>query len=252
MKKITLFLCLFTCTVSFSNIVVRDIADFTFNNGNSLDFDFNTDGTPEFTFEDMGDGMVGSYFDSNTVNFFGTGTLNSGHGWDIIKFLSLNTPINASSTFDAQGDAYINAPWANTNEMFPNGDSYVGTTFKIGANRYYGWILVNVNGSVIKVKSYAYNAIANQGINAGQTSVLSVTPFSDFEFSFYPNPVKNFITIHSQETISYAKAIDMTGRIISLEINNTSINTEKLPTGIFILELTSSNKKIAIQKIVKE
>lgn len=252
MKKITLFVCLFTCTVSFSNIVVRDIADFTFNNGNSLNLDFNNDGTPEFTFEDMGNGMIGSYFDSNAVNFVGTGTLNSGHGWDIIKFLSLNMPINASSTFDAQGDAYINAPWGNTNEMFPNGDSYVGTTFKIGTNRYYGWILVNVNGSVVKIKSYAYNDIANQGINAGQTSVLSVTAFSDFEFTFYPNPIKNFITIQSQETISTAKAIDMTGRTISLEINNTLINTEKLPTGIYILELLSNNSKIAIQKIVKE
>lgn len=252
MKKITLFLCLFTCTISFSNIVVRDIPDFTFSNGNSLDFDFNNDGTAEFTFNDEA-GTVSSYFDSNSVNFVGTGTLNSGHGWDIIKFLSLNTPINATSVFDAQGDAYINSPWANTNEMFPNGDSYVGTTFKIGANRYYGWILVNVNGSTIKIKSYAYNDTANQSINAGQTTNLSVTGFSDFEFSFYPNPTENFIYINSSETISTAKANDMNGRVISLEIiNNALINIEKLPTGIYILELTSSTKKIAIRKIVKK
>jgi len=251
MKKITLFLCLFTYTVCFSNIVVRDIPDFTFSNGNSLNFDFNNDGIAEFTFNDEA-GTVSSYFDSNNVNFFGTGTFNSGHGWDVIKFLSLNTPINSSSTFDAQGDTYINAPWANTNELFPNGDSYVGTTFKIGTNRYYGWILVNVNGSVIKVKSYAYNDIANQSINAGQTTVLAVTAFSNFEFSFYPNPVENFIYINSFETISNAKAIDMNGRTISLEINNALINTEKLPTGIYILELTSSNKKSAIRKIVKK
>ncbi|MCG2610395.1 T9SS type A sorting domain-containing protein [Flavobacterium sp. SM15] len=251
MKKFMLILSLLTFTLTFSNIVVRDIADFTFSNGNSLNFDFNSDGTTEFTFFDE-DGSVSVYYNSNSVNFYGTGTLASGHGWDIIKSLSLNTPINSSSTFDGQGDAFINAPWANPNETFPNGDSYVGTTFKIGTNRYYGWILVNVNAGVIQVKSYAYNDSANQSINAGQTTALSMNDFSGFDFSLYPNPATNFITIKSSETITRAKAIDVTGRTISLNLNDALINTEKLPAGIYILELSSDTNKIAVQKIVKK
>lgn len=251
MKKITLLLCLLTGAASFSNIVVRDIPDFTFNDYNELDFDFNNDGTPEFTFSDQG-GYVSCYFNYGEVDFYGTGTLATGHGWDIMKSLVLNTPINASATFDAQGDAYINAPWADANEMFPNGDSYVGTSFKIGASRYFGWILVNVNAGVIKVKSYAYNDVANQGINAGQTTSLSVTGFSDFDFAVYPNPATDVITINCLETITQVQAIDVTGRTIALPFTANSSTTENLPAGIYILKVTSDSNKTAIRKIIKK
>lgn len=251
MKKITLFLGLLTCSVSFSNIVVRDIADFTFTNNNSLNFDFNNDGITEFTFNEEG-GPISCYFDPQNVNFFGTGTLASGHGWDIMKSLPLNTVIGGSGTFDAQGDAYINALWANANELFANGDSYIGTTFKIGGNRHYGWILINTTGSVIKVKSYAYNTVVNQSINAGQTTSLSVAGFSDFDFSVYPNPATDIITINSLETISQAQAIDVTGKTIFLPVTLNSITTQNLATGVYVLKLTSDTNKKAFRKIIKK
>jgi hypothetical protein len=251
MKKITLFLTLFTFASSFSSIIVRDITDVTFTNNTTLNFDFNNDGTTEFTFEEMG-GSVSCMFNYLNVNFYGTGTLNSGHGWDIIKSLALNTVIGASSTFDAQGDAYINAGWANTNEMFPAGDSYVGTTFKIGTNRYYGWILVNSTAGVIKVKSYAYNDVANQSITAGQ-STLGTNEFSqDLKLKIYPNPIKNTFSISGNDLINEIEIFDLVGKPVFYKLNPAhEINIEFLPKGFYV-SIIKSEKGTSIIKIIKD
>lgn len=251
MKKITLLLSLLTFTFSFSNIIVRDITDFTFTNNATLNFDFNNDGTTEFTFEEMG-GSIFSEFNYLNVNFLGTGTFASGHGWDIIKSLPLNTVIGSSSVFDAQGDAYINAGWANTNEMFPNGDSYVGTTFKIGANRYYGWILVNSTAGVITVKSYAYNDVANQSITAGQ-STLSTDEFSqDLKLKIYPNPIKSTFSIIGNGLINEIEIFDLVGKSVFYKQNpNNEINIEFLPIGFYVSRIKSENGT-SIIKLIKE
>lgn len=252
MKKITLLLSLLTFTTSFSSIIVKDITDFTFTNSATLDFDFNNDGTVEFTFEEMGGGTVGCMFDYLNVNFLGTGTLASGHGWDIMKSLALNAVIGSSSTFDAQGDAYINAEWANANEMFPNGDSYVGTTFKIGVNRYYGWILVNSVAGVIKVKSYAYNNVANQSITAGQ-STLDTDEFSqNLKLKIYPNPIKNTFSIIGNELINEIEIFDLVGKSVFYKQNpNNEINIEFLPKGFYVSRIKSENG-ISRIRIIKE
>ncbi len=128
MKKITLFLTLLSFYFSNATIIVRDIADFTFTTGATLDFDFNSDGVAEFTFEEMYG--VGTYYDSNSVNFVGYGSIDSGYGWDVIRSLSAGTSIGSGSAFNGEGDAYINPGWANSNHFFPAGDSYIGTSIK--------------------------------------------------------------------------------------------------------------------------
>ena len=131
MKKITILL-LLVATFSLTNaaIVVRDITDFTFTSDATLDFDFNNDGTAEFTFSESG-GTVGAMFDSESINFITYGTIDSGEGWDVIKSLTTGTNINSTGVFGAEGDAYINPFWASAGQMFPSGDSYIGTFFKI-------------------------------------------------------------------------------------------------------------------------
>jgi uncharacterized protein YjdB len=56
--------------------------------------------------------------------------------------------------------------------LFATGDSYIGATFKIGANVHYGWILVNWDGNgTFTVKSYAYEDTADAEILAGDEGV---------------------------------------------------------------------------------
>jgi hypothetical protein len=251
MKKFTFLLLCFSSISFQAAIVVKDIPDYTFTSGGILNFDFNSDATTEFAFEEMG-GSVGGFFDSNNVNFVGTGTFASGHGWDIIKFLSSNTLISSASVFDAQGDAYINPFWANTNELFPAGDSYVGVKFKLGSNTHYGWILINSTGGAsgaIKIKSYAYNDIADQSITAGQ--LLGAVSFVSFSANIFPIPSSDKVTIASDKTIVKVYAFDYTGKKSTLVINNNSVSIAALQKGTYLLHLITDDENILVQKIIK-
>lgn len=252
MKKI-LFSAAICCAslMSKANIVVKDITDFTFTPGSSLNFDFNSDNTPEFTFSEF-DGAIETYFDHNNVNFVGCGTLDTG-SWDVIKSLNIGININSSSNFSAQGDAYINPFWASANEMFPNGDTYIGTTFKIGNNRHYGWILVNSNNGTITVKSYAYNDVPNQGIKTGQTLGVSESNNNTVSISIFPNPAQESIQIKTEEKIIGKTILGSNGQIISKELNGkNTIDVQYLAPGLYFLEIETGNREKTIKKFIKK
>ncbi|MCH4829457.1 T9SS type A sorting domain-containing protein [Flavobacterium columnare] len=250
MKKITSgIFCFFMYVQSQANIIVRDIADFTFTPDVSLDIDFNNDAIPEFSFQEMG-GSVGSLFNPADVNFIVTGTLATGHGWDIIKSLALGSTISNSSSFDAQGDAYINPNWANPNEKFPIGDSYIGCFFKISGVKYYGWLLVNstANG-VITLKSYAYNNVPGQSINVGET--LGTENFKSISVSHYPNPAQTNVFVDTTEKIKKVISYDINGRTLELPYSFSSIDISKLEEGHYFLDVFFENDKRSIMKIIK-
>ena len=173
-KKVSL-LCLAIITFGSVNaaIVYNDIADVTLTNGGNINIDFDGGGA-DFTFDDnsFGGGAIEPGIMFNTDAGF---VMVSAAEWDVIKSLTVNTPINISSDFlNNSTDGYVNPGWGTT--LFTVGDSYIGATFKIGANAHYGWILVNwnANGTFI-VKSYAYENTATTSILAGDTGIVDVT-----------------------------------------------------------------------------
>lgn len=251
MKKIT-FLLLLMASLSTSKaaIIVRDIPDFAFASNATLDFDFNNDGTAEFTFSEM-DGSVGSTFNSDNVNFITFGTMDAGEGWDVIKPLTAGTNINSSGVYGALGDAYINPFWASANQMFPSGDSYIGTTFKIGTAKYYGWILVNFTNNVITVKKYAYNNVANQGLTAGQTSGIENNE-SEPMISIYPNPTQDQINFNQPEMVKNVIIYTTTGQKVfeTNELQN-SISINNFPSGVYLINIETITGAQITKKIVK-
>ena len=237
-------------STSKAAIIVRDIPDFAFASNATLDFDFNNDGTAEFTFSEM-DGSVGSTFNSDNVNFITFGTMDAGEGWDVIKPLTAGTNINSSGVYGALGDAYINPFWASANQMFPSGDSYIGTTFKIGTAKYYGWILVNFTNNVITVKKYAYNNVANQGLTAGQTSGIENNE-SEPMISIYPNPTQDQINFNQPEMVKNVIIYTTTGQKVfeTNELqNNISINN--FPSGVYLINIETITGAQITKKIVK-
>ena len=252
MKKIIFFLSLFSFSLAKATIIVKDIPDFTFNSNSTLAFDFNSDGIAEFTFEEMGG--VGTFYDPDSANFIGYGSINSGYGWDVMKFLTAGHLISSSSLFEGLGDAFINPMWANSSDIFPAGDSYIGTRFKIGTSTYYGWILVNSTGGssgTITVKSYAYNNLANASITAGQT--LGTTDFNtNFNLKIYPNPTTDFVFIETEKNINSISVYNMKGEKVTAKINNNSIDFSQFASGIYFLNFVSDDNKHLSIKLIKQ
>lgn len=253
MQKITFWLiALVIINSSYSQISHTDINDFTFNHNSwvFIDIDFNNDGTPEFTLDEQGDGVVGTFFDPNNVNFYGTGTFADGHGWDIMKALSNGDLIDNTGVFDAMGDAYVNAFWANPDEIFPEGDSYIGVRFKLGANTHYGWLRVNSTSSVITLLDYAYNETPNETITAGQT-VLSIEDFNNgLQVSLYPNPTTDFINVQGQITVTKANLINLLGKTKAVKVTNNKIDVRNNTKGVYFLQVITNTNKTTTKKII--
>ena len=254
MKKITLLFAFCLLSIAtYADIVHRDIADVVYTHGSftAANIDFNNDGTAEFIFEEQGDGSVGSFFDPAAVNFIGTGTLNSGHGWDIIKALINGHTIDATGSFDAQGDAYINVMWANANEFFPEGESFVGVRFKLGANTHYGWMKVKSTTGVITLMSYAYNDTPGAAIKAGDIS-LSVQDFDNsLSVNYYPNPVTDYLIIETQTRVNQVKLFDINGNIVLLTNETRRIDLRYLATGVYFLYIDAGTKGAMRKLLVK-
>jgi len=250
MKKITFLLFTFLSTSTlFGNIIHRDIADFTFTADSNIDIDFNNDGTPEFNIGESW-GSIGVFFDSTIINFIGYGSFDSGYGWDIMKPLTNGFTIDNTGSFEAFGDAYINPGWENPGDEFPEGNSYIGVTFKLGANRHYGWLRVNSSAGVITLLDYAYNDVPNEALNAGQTTLAIDEYANNMKVSYYPNPTRDFISIKTDQTIEEAHLIDILGKNTVLNIINNRVNISSVPNGVYFLHV-KSDKSTAIKKIIK-
>jgi len=81
---------------------------------------------------------------------------------------------------------------------------------------------------------------------------LSIEKFNAFEFSAYPNPVKDVFSIQSQEILINAMVYDMLGRkVIDQKSNFESIDMTNLNNGIYMLKLEAENGGLSTKKIIK-
>jgi len=246
MKKIYLLAIAFaTAGITQANIVYTDIADATLTPGGSIDINFDGTGPVEFTIDDGGFMAVEpSIFFNADAHFITV----SAAEWDVIKGLNLNDAISANSSWEDQGDAYIDPFWGTT--TFPSGtDAYIGASFKLGSNVHYGWIRVNWDGNgTLIVKDFAYDNTPNTAISAGDVGTTSIKDKNvNSLITLYPNPTTDYINIRSNsEEVESASIISMTGKLISTHaINkNATINVMDLKQGNYIIKLTSNKESI--------
>jgi len=255
-KTQVLFLTLMVYGSANAGIIYNDIVDVTLASGGELEIDFDGGGA-EFTFNDGSFGGTiepGIMFNTD-AGFVMLGTPPPGSGWDEVASLTLNTTINATSNFQNIGaDGFVDPGWTTT--PFSTGDSYIGTTFKIGANVHYGWILVNWDGNgTFIVKSHAYNDTPNTTILAGDIGVQvnGIEDNNTLNISVFPNPFTNILSI-STDVNSNISIIDITGKVvysITNSIEMIQLDLSELKTGVYFLSISNHNTK-SISKLIKE
>ncbi len=254
MKKLFTFLFIaFAIFNANATIVYTDIADATLTSGGTIDINFTGAGSAEITFEDMGfdDVEPGVMFKSADEHLTTVSTAE----WDIVKGYSLNTNIDANTGWYDMGDAYVDPGWGTY--TFPsNVDTYIGASFKIGANVHYGWIRVNWNGSgTLIIKDYAYENSPNTLIKAGNTGNVGISDVNnDDNISVFPNPTKDIINIKTEKEIKLVNMYTVDGRMVLSEnvdgINN-KISVVYLPAGFYTMQIVFKNGELNVTKFLK-
>lgn len=67
---------------------------------------------------------------------------------------------------------------------------------------------------------------------------------NEFEFSFYPNPTNDILTIVSNNTFESIELVDVLGKTVLSFNSNETINIFELPKGIYTIRLNSINGTI--------
>lgn len=102
-------------------------------------------------------------------------------------------------------------------------------------------ISFNSNGKVVE-KTVTVNSTA---------STLATAEVKKIEFSIYPNPVTDILTIKTQEKILNVSVYDASGKMVNTQLNNGQINVSALPNGVYILKAVT-DKAVYQQKLIKK
>lgn len=85
----------------------------------------------------------------------------------------------------------------------------------------------------------------------GVFNTSSIAERGPFQFEFYPNPVQEFLTISTNETIQNLNIYNVLGKLeISTGFTTNQINVGELESGVYFLELQSENG-VAVRRFLK-
>lgn len=103
---------------------------------------------------------------------------------------------------------------------------------------------------------YYYNSCLYTNPNFNYCTVGLDNPLkTESKTIIYPNPVKDYLNIDSEEMISNIEILDIEGRLLISKENinniNYSTNLDSLSKGVYILKIIYKNGKIGSYKLLK-
>jgi photosystem II stability/assembly factor-like uncharacterized protein len=117
----------------------------------------------------------------------------------------------------------------------------------------------SVDFSFSPTNAYAYLATPDFGVIKFSIDINSLSiddnDNSEFNISYYPNPVKDKLNFESSAYITTAKLYNILGKeIMSLSVNHyfDKINMSQLTNGVYILKLLTTDGKSNSLKIIKK
>lgn len=146
----------------------------------------------------------------------------------------------------AQGATYDH----NTNEVYLS--AFNDASFKSELRR-----LDRITGMTTylgDIGSVFPGGIVQMGWTASPFTLMSVMDFNNFNFSFYPNPAKDMLTLKANENIETITIFNILGqKVISQKIGalTSTIDIAKLSSGNYILNVSINNQTEAY-KLIKQ
>lgn len=86
--------------------------------------------------------------------------------------------------------------------------------------------------------------------------VLGASVDENFDFTMYPNPSDNLVTIHSPKQIKDVTLLSSTGQVLLTKnlktpVESTDFNIDHLADGVYFVRVTSSNNTVIIKQLIK-
>ncbi len=237
-------------TITVTNVGITNITDPT----SSYQFDLDNDATPDFS--------IDAYQVGNAPQI----QLKMLHpNAETVPLLAATVyvvaPKNYGDSFGSWWQSYDSFIYhvPEFTAMDNAGIKYIGLRLFKNGNYYYGWVQVRVfiypNIGMIEIVNYAFEDIPNTKITAGQTvsSTTSIEELNNSEFTIYPNPVKDIVTISiaSKVVINTINLYSVTGKLIKeIQLPKNQIDLSELKSGIYFIEIISDKQKV-VKKLLK-
>ena len=89
---------------------------------------------------------------------------------------------------------------------------------------------------------------------AGDCELLGVEDMSSFDFSYFPNPVNDVLTIQSQKAVKSVEVFNLTGQKVlnTSKLTKGEVNVSALSAGVYVFKATLENGQIETFKVVKK
>ena len=88
--------------------------------------------------------------------------------------------------------------------------------------------------------------------SAGAAPVLNVENNATLDFSVYPNPATDNITIASKTSISNVQLFNSVGQQVLSVDGVSSVDISGLATGFYVLKATDAEGNVGVQRVIKE
>ncbi|WP_452226729.1 T9SS type A sorting domain-containing protein [Lacinutrix cladophorae] len=220
--------------------------------------DMDNDGTDDFSIRHF---SLSTYGYSPRNNLFAAPISSNGailgidSTYDYPFALNAGQTISSSQTTWLPGNGYYktmnyNSCGYSSSQWCDATDKYLGLRFEIAGAIHYGWARLDVNqdsGSGWLIKDYAYNSVAGEAIDAGQT--LSVDEYAINEVKIVS--LNKSIALYNLPQNTNYKLLDISGKsVLSGTINDHTyvIEANGVSNGIYIVELTDTFTKAVIRK----
>ena len=255
-NKISLSFCLFYFIVSSNQIsaqvIYTDIPDATPNATYQLDL--NNDSIDDFVIQ-MGATDKIVCFPQNDNAY--AGELNGANYFPWA--LTSNTIIcdTLSSWYGAVNPGFL-AFSSSVGNWVGATDKYLALKLNVGTNTYYGWVRLDVvaTSSSFTVKDYAFEITPNACILTGQIPMGIVENSLENNLLIAPNPFNTFTKIQTTGHFNngilriYNAFGETIQRIENYTGDTITLSRDKLPSGVYFVQLTSETKTLDVEKFI--